>query len=112
MALEHPMPFPSLVEEGAEVHIYINMGHINIERRNNEKSKHLYTQLNPTFRFSNTPQPWLEITVHSFLRPSAFEIAFEILACVNSHIQMGHGHLASLLSSQSVSRGHQVNLVW
>jgi hypothetical protein len=86
--------------EGAEVHICINMERINIERRNNEKSKH--------FIFLNTPQPRLEITVQSFRRPRALEIAFEILACGNSHFQMGHRHLASLLSSQSVSRGYQV----
>ena len=38
----------------------------------------------------------------------ALEIAFEILACRNRHVQMGQAHLASLFNSQSVSRGHQV----
>jgi hypothetical protein len=48
----------------------------------------------------------LEITVQSFHRPRALGIALEILAYGNSYFQMGHGHLASLLSSQSVSRGY------
>ncbi len=50
------------------------------------------------------PRTRLEITVHSFLRPRALEIAFEILACANSYFKMGHVNLASLLNSQSVSR--------
>jgi hypothetical protein len=81
----------------------INMERINIERRimrNHNSILHSDSQ--------NTPQSRLQITVQSFRRPRALEIAFEILACSNSHFQMGHLHLASLLSSQSVSRGHQV----
>jgi hypothetical protein len=48
----------------------------------------------------------LEITVYSFLRPRAFEIVFEILACVNSYIYIRHSHLAPLLNSQRLSRRH------
>lgn len=43
MASEVLIPFT-----GAEVHICINMECINFERRNNEKSKHLYAQHDPT----------------------------------------------------------------
>jgi hypothetical protein len=65
------------------------------------------SNLNPLFlKILHTLQPRLEITVQSFLPPRALEIAFKILAGVNSYIQMGHGHLAFLLSSQSVSCGH------
>jgi hypothetical protein len=84
--------------EGAELHICINMERINIERRNNEKSKHFICTTLPSDS-QNTPQRRLQITVHSVRRPRAVDIAFEVLACVNSHIHMGHGNLASLLSS-------------
>ena len=65
-------------------------------------------QLNPTLPILKIPRSRLEITVHSFCRPWAVYIAFEVLACGNCHAHMGHGHLTPLLSSQSVSRGHQV----
>jgi hypothetical protein len=107
MASEGFIPF-----KDAEVHICINIERINIERRNNEKSKHFICTTLPS-NSQNTPQPRLEITVHSVCRPLAVDIAFKVLACVNSHVHMGHGHLASFLSSQSVSHGHQVfNLKW
>jgi hypothetical protein len=65
-------------------------------------------QLNPAPPILKIPRSRLEIPVHSFLRPRALEIAFEILAYGNSHFQMGHIHLASLLNGQSMSRGYQV----
>ena len=52
-------------------------------------------------------QPRLDINVQSFCQAHAPEIALEILACGNDHFQMGHRHLVPLLSSQSVSRGHE-----
>ena len=81
------------------------------------KSTDMYNSNRPSHIKQNTtephPEPHLEITVHSFLRPRALEIAFEFLGCVNSHFQMGHIHLESLLTSQIVSRGHQIfNLNW
>jgi hypothetical protein len=50
----------------------------------------------------------LVVCVQMFNLPYALEIVFEILARGNSHVQMGHAHLAFLFNSQSVSRGHQV----
>ena len=84
---------------------------MNIKGHNNEKSKHLYIQLNPTPPILKIHWSRLEITIQSLLRPRALEITFEILASLNSHIQIGHRHVESLLSSQSVSRGHLFHLV-
>jgi hypothetical protein len=44
-------------------------------------------QLNATPPILKIPQSQLQITVHSFLRPGAVDIAFEILDCINSHFQ-------------------------
>lgn len=41
--------------------------------------------------------------------PDALEIAFEILACGNSHVQIGDAHLASHFNSQTVGRGYQIS---
>ena len=89
MASEVFYPF-----EGAEVHTCINiertMYTVDIQRETRNQSTYMHNS-NPNPGFSKilrTPQPRLEITVQSFLRTRALEIAFEILACVNSHIQM------------------------
>jgi hypothetical protein len=94
MASEVFIPF-----EGAEIHTYINIERINIERRNNKKSKHLYTQLNPTPPILKIPRSRLEITVHSVRRPYSVNIAFKVLASFNYRFQMRHSHLSSLLKS-------------